>query len=84
LSEGLGTAFHSKGFSDEEIEILGMEPAQDAVKVAQLHLPNDLKGKVSYVCDTIENYVVNNPTAQFDTVVMSEGKFEINQIVNGN
>lgn len=27
---------------------------------------------MTYVCDTIENYVANNPTVQFDTVVMSE------------
>jgi 2-polyprenyl-3-methyl-5-hydroxy-6-metoxy-1,4-benzoquinol methylase len=72
LSEGLGIQFQSLGWTDEEIEIVGMEPASDAVTVARNHLPQELKGKVSYICDTIENYVDINPSDKFDTVVMSE------------
>ncbi|OXA60086.1 ubiquinone biosynthesis O-methyltransferase, mitochondrial [Folsomia candida] len=72
LSEGLGVHFRSMGWTDEEIEIVGMEPAPDNIAVARNHLPSELAGMVTYVCDTIENYVANNPTVQFDTVVMSE------------
>lgn len=49
-----------------------MDPAPESITVAQTHLPSHLKGKVTYICDTIENYVTLNPSSKFDTVVMSE------------
>jgi 2-polyprenyl-3-methyl-5-hydroxy-6-metoxy-1,4-benzoquinol methylase len=72
LSKALGERFHSLGLSDEEIEIIGLEPAQENIVVARSHLPKELQGKVTYTCDTIENYVISHPTPLFDTVVMSE------------
>jgi len=72
LSEGLAEHFHNLGMKDEEIEIVGIDPGNESVLVAQNHLPERLRGKVTYVCSTIEDYVATNPSAQFDTVVMSE------------
>lgn len=72
LSEGLARRFHDLGWKDEEIEVLGLEPSPEGVLAANAHLPSSLKGKVSYHCDVIENYVEKNPNERFDTVVMSE------------
>jgi ubiquinone biosynthesis O-methyltransferase len=72
LSEGLATRFHSLGLTDQEIEIIGMDPAEDSIAVAKAHLPPQLRNMCSYVCDSIENYVESHPFTLFDTVVMSE------------
>ncbi|XP_035715915.1 ubiquinone biosynthesis O-methyltransferase, mitochondrial isoform X2 [Folsomia candida] len=72
LSEGLAEHFQNLGWSDTEIEIVGLEPNSELVNIARSHLPENLKGKVNYFVDTVENYVVRNPNQNFDTVVMSE------------
>lgn len=72
LSEGLAEHFHTLGWSDDAIEIVGLEPNSNLVQIARAHLPKHLEGKVTYLVDTIENYVTQNSNPNFDTVVMSE------------
>jgi len=52
--------------------ILGIDAGQQNIDVAENHLPDSLKDKVSYKCTTIEDFHLSNPEAQFDGLVVSE------------
>lgn len=72
LTEGLAERLFELGWREDEVEIIGLEPTEEGVKAARQHLPLYLKGMVTYVCDTIENFIQTQEKASFDTVILSE------------
>lgn len=70
LSEALGVQIQKHG---SNVQVVGVDPSYESISVAEHHLPKQLKGIVSYVPDTIENYAqLNKNAGKFDTIVMSE------------
>jgi len=52
--------------------IIGLDPGQDNISIARSHLPESLKSRVSYECNTLEEFAVKNQGKKFDGIIMSE------------
>lgn len=52
--------------------VTGIDPGKANISVAEGHLPEDLKNKVSYECISIEELVAKENAPKFDGIVMSE------------
>jgi ubiquinone biosynthesis O-methyltransferase len=52
--------------------VIGLDPGQDNITMAESHLPESLKVNVSYVCSTLEDFAKSNPGKEVDGIIMSE------------
>merc|ERR1719295_1040916 len=75
LDVGCGGGILSESLARLGAQVVGIDATQDAIKTAQAHLENDqlLKGRVTYINGTVEDYLEQiTPEGKFDAVVASE------------
>ncbi|KAG8185505.1 hypothetical protein JTE90_019760 [Oedothorax gibbosus] len=54
-------------------KVTGLDPGEENIKIATLHssIDAEIKDRINYVCDTVENLVVTS-TEKYDAIVCSE------------
>lgn len=67
LDVGCGGGLMCERFAELGAEVVGIDPTENAIKTAQSHLPDHIKGKVTYVLGEIADVKDN-----FDLILASE------------
>lgn len=73
LDVGCGGGVLSEPLARLGARVTGVDPGPENIKVATLHASNDesIKGRITYVCDTVEN-LVESSSEKYDAIVCSE------------
>ena len=71
LEVGCGEGRLTWRYAENAAHVTAIDPIAEAIKTAQANLPNRLKGRISFVESTIEDFTASTSERRFDIAIFA-------------